>query len=101
MPEPHRLIAIGEQLHQRYTIEDAIGNGGQADVYKATDTTTITTVVIKQLRSDSTAADYAAQVARFRRSASIHIPHPCVVNPIGETVPCPRISCPGGQNCWV
>ncbi len=82
MPDPHRHIMIGEQLNQRYTIEDAIGNGGQADVFKATDSANGGIVVIKQLRVDPSAADWPTQAARFRRTASIHVPHPCVVNPI-------------------
>lgn len=82
MPEPHRLIAMGEQLHGRYTIEDAIGEGGQACVFKAHDSITCTTVIIKQLRADPASVDYAAQVARFQRAASIHVPHSLVVNPI-------------------
>lgn len=71
---------IGRLLAQRYRLEEKVGAGGMAEVYKATDTLLGRTVAVKILRSQY--ASDAEFVRRFRREAraAASLTHPNVVN---------------------
>ncbi|KJS12473.1 MAG: protein kinase [Peptococcaceae bacterium BRH_c8a] len=71
---------IGKMLGNRYEIQEKLGGGGMAIVYKARDTFLNRLVTIKILRPEFTSDDDF--VARFRREAQAvaSLSHPNIVN---------------------
>ncbi len=74
-----RLLASGSLLKDRYRIEQPLGGGGQALVYRATDEVLHRTVVVKVMRA--TRRDNRWLKSRFEREmeALSRIDHPGVV----------------------
>ncbi len=74
------MIEKGMMIAGRYMVEDKIGSGGMADVYKAKDCKLGRTVAIKVLKSEF-AVD-AAFVSKFRAEAqsAAGLEHPNIVN---------------------
>ena len=70
---------IGKILDQRFQLNECIGKGGMANVYKATDLTTGQTVAVKVLRSEF--ADNEEFLRRFRNEskAIASLNHPNIV----------------------
>lgn len=70
----------GKTFGGRYTIQEKIGSGGMAEVYRAHDTTLNRTVAVKVLYPHY--ANEADFVARFRREAqaAANLNHPNIVN---------------------
>lgn len=67
-------------LHERYRVDELIGRGGMADVFRGHDLRLNRTVAVKMMRPDL-ARDPAFQ-ARFRQEArhAASLNHPCVVS---------------------
>ena len=70
---------IGKILSQRYKIEESVGRGGMAEVYKAWDQQRATYLALKVLRQDL--AQDLIFLRRFRREASTleRLQHPNIV----------------------
>ncbi|MDR0918022.1 MAG: Stk1 family PASTA domain-containing Ser/Thr kinase, partial [Oscillospiraceae bacterium] len=70
---------IGKMLDNRYRIENLVGSGGMANVYKATDTEENKTVAVKLLREEF--LDKPEFLKRFRAEAQavISLAHPNIV----------------------
>ena len=75
---------IGKIVSRRFRVEDVIGRGGMAIVYRAFDLKTHQTVALKVLREEY--ENDAEYVERFRREAEVcrKLSHPNVVNMIGH-----------------
>ncbi|MCS6856884.1 MAG: serine/threonine protein kinase, partial [Sandaracinaceae bacterium] len=75
----HLSLSIGTLLSQRYRIEELIGEGAIAQVYRATDLLSNRVVAIKILRADLARLDEA--IARLRREGEIlrSLRHPALV----------------------
>ena len=73
---------IGKIVSRRFRVEDVIGRGGMAIVYRAFDLKTHQTVALKVLREEY--ENDAEYVERFRREAEVcrKLSHPNVVNMI-------------------
>jgi eukaryotic-like serine/threonine-protein kinase len=73
------LSLVGEVISGRYKIEEAIGRGGMADVYKAWDQNRATYLAIKVLREDL--AQDKIFLRRFQREAHTleRLQHPNIV----------------------
>ena len=71
---------IGRILNERFRIEEQIGDGAVATVYRGTDLTTNNSVAIKQLLDTAKQAD-EAQITRFEREshAMEQLSHPSIV----------------------
>jgi len=73
---------IGETILNRWDICDLLPSGNQADLAVADDLQLGQTVVVKRLSASPDTDHYQAELARFRRSASVHLRHPHVLDPI-------------------
>ena len=71
--------AVGKMLEGRYLIEDLIGVGGMANVYKGIDTVEDRWVAVKMLRDEF--ADNEESLRRFRNEskAIYSLDHPNIV----------------------
>lgn len=74
---------IGQTLLNRYYVEDFVGRGGMAEVYRARDTRRRITVALKFLREDM--AEDEVFLRRFRREARVleTLQHPNIVRYYG------------------
>jgi serine/threonine protein kinase len=74
---------IGQTLLNRYCVEDFIGRGGMAEVYRARDLRRRITVALKFLREDM--AEDEVFLRRFRREAKVleTLQHPNIVRYFG------------------
>ena len=72
-------LASGEVLKDRYRIEERLGTGGQAVVYRATDLTLARTVVVKVMRADARANRRLKGRFELEMQALSRIDHPGVV----------------------
>lgn len=72
---------IGKTLNNRYRIEQEIGNGAVAIVYRGTDLKTNMTIAVKQLMDSAQQSD-EAQITRFERESNAmeQLSHPSIVN---------------------
>lgn len=86
--KPEVVIARSDSLERgfvldgRYEIDDMVGEGGFAVVYRATQLSTGQTVAVKVMRADRLREEEAsAELARFRREALViqRISHPNIV----------------------
>ena len=75
---------IGKIVSRRFRVEDVIGRGGMAIVYRAFDLKTHQTVALKVLREEY--ENDAEYLERFRREAEVckKLSHPNVVNMISQ-----------------
>lgn len=84
-PLAHTRFAPGEDFAGRYTIVEAIGEGGMGDVFKAIDRQTGRTVALKLIRAR--ALERANALERFRRELALaqKVTHPnvCRVHDLG------------------
>lgn len=67
---------IGKRLDGRYLVEELIGIGGMANVYKATDLLEHTTVAVKILKDE-----FAESDEFLRRFKNDPRPSPCCLTP--------------------
>jgi serine/threonine protein kinase len=72
-------LASGEVLQNRYRIEERLGTGGQAVVYRATDLTVGRTVVVKVMRAEARANRLLKKRFELEMQALSRIDHPGVV----------------------
>ncbi len=74
---------VGQTLLERYRVDEFIGRGGMAEVYRAYDTRRRITVALKFLRADL--AEDEVFLRRFRREANVleTLQHPNVVRYFG------------------
>ena len=77
-----KLMQPGQRILRRYKITELFDDGGQAHLAKGIDKKTRNYVVIKQLSASPNQSHYNEELARFQRTAQIHIGHPNVVDPI-------------------
>ena len=77
---------IGKVISRRFRVEDVVGRGGMAIVYRAFDLKTQQTIALKVLREEY--ENDAEYVERFRREAEVckRLSHPNVVNMIASGV---------------
>ncbi|MBN2560182.1 MAG: protein kinase [Phycisphaerae bacterium] len=76
------MMTIGQVVLRYFQIVDLLPSGGQADLAKAVDLRTGQPVVVKKLLASPSASQFAVELARFKRAATLRINHPCVVNPL-------------------
>ena len=76
--EPPAPIAPGDLLAGRYRIEELIGEGGMADVYRADDTALHRTVAIKVIRGRTESPGHAERV-RSETTILASMSHPSLV----------------------
>lgn len=72
-------LESGEVLKDRYRIEERLGTGGQAVVYRATDLTLGRTVVVKVMRADARANRLLKKRFELEMQALARIDHPGVI----------------------
>lgn len=77
---------IGEKILGRYTVEDLLAEGGQAELAKVFDHATQAVVVIRKLSASPTSPAYKKELARFQRAAKLRIGHPNVLDPLSYHV---------------
>lgn len=76
-----RIAAVGDVLAGRYRVEDILAQGGQGLLLRAA-TRGGPDVAIKQLIADPSDAGYGRELARWKRTASLRVGHPAVLDPI-------------------
>ncbi len=74
------MIETGTMISERYEIQERIGSGGMADVYKAVDTRLNRQVAVKVLKSEF--SEDTNFIARFKNEAraAAGLSHPNIVN---------------------
>ncbi|MCH8853404.1 MAG: protein kinase [Planctomycetes bacterium] len=76
-----RMMQIGEVILGRYEVEDLLSEGGQASLARGRNVDTGSLVAIRQLTASTERPDYAQELARFKRAATLHLHHANVVDP--------------------
>ncbi len=72
-------LETGRLLADRYLLQDRLGDGGHAEVWKASDARTGRTVALKFLHLGNAGADEALPVLRHEAQMARHIDHPGVL----------------------
>ncbi|MTL16231.1 protein kinase [Nocardia seriolae] len=85
-PSPTRGIPLGDGYLGRYRLDELLGSGGSAEVWRAHDTVADRTVTLKMLAPVLTAdREYRERFEREARAASLlHGPHVVAVHTFGE-----------------
>lgn len=76
-----RVAAVGDVLAGRYRVEDILAQGGQGLLLRAA-TRGGPDVAVKQLIADPSDSNYGRELARWKRTASLQVGHPSVLDPI-------------------
>jgi serine/threonine-protein kinase len=79
--KPHSLPAQPDLLADRYRIEQPLGEGGMASIYRVLDTVTGTQLALKQLTLGPTESGSQARTTLFQREyhALKQLAHPRII----------------------